>query len=282
MANVAVVGNGPVTLTTAAGQQISLPLSALYFDSTSTIHADQWPLYSKYKSEVDPWLSYLVKDGVLTPGAAPAPTPAILVSAADPGRAGNNIQVTFSNVTATTFDALVVETDTYSPLSFDPAAPNFVKKVLGTQTIAGSQPGLVHILDADNPSQPKAQSYNLIGGNNTTPASIVAAADPTGNAFTLAAKKNGADGNKTSVTISNVDAVAKTFTLVATWSSQPITVIKPTDLPGKLTGGGASGYEIAVSAPTGGYAIPAAGVVSLVGGADRQSAVAAATTVYAG
>jgi hypothetical protein len=281
MANLAVVGNGPVTLTTAAGQQISIPLSALYFDSTNTIHADHWPLYTKYKSDVDPWLSYLVKDGALTAGTAPAPIPALLVSAADPGQAGNNIQLTISNVTASTFDALVTQTDTYATLSFDPAAPNFIKKVLGTQTIAGSQPGLVHILDADNPAQPKAQSYSLSGGNNTTPGSAVAGADPTGNAFTLTAKKNGADGNKTSVTISNVNAAAKTFTMVATWSSQPITAIKLSDLPGKLTGAGASGYEIAVAAPTGGYAIPAAGMVPLVGGANPQSAVTATATVNA-
>jgi hypothetical protein len=283
MPNVTVVGTGPVTLTTKDGLQISVPLSALYFDSTNKIRADHWLLYAKYGSDVDPWISYLAKNGELTPGRAPAPTPAILVTAADAGQAGNNIQITFSNVTTTTFDALVVETDSYTTLSFDSTSPNFIKKVLGTETIAGSQQGLVHLLDADTPSRPKAQTSNLTGGNAATQASAQAAADPTGNAFTLVAKKNGADGNKTSVTISNVDAGAKTFTLVAVWSSQPITAIKLTDLPDKLTGGtgGASGYEIGASAPAGGFKIPVPGMVPLGGGANQQGAVAATTTVNA-
>jgi hypothetical protein len=293
MPNATVVGSGPVTFTTTDGQQLSIPLSLLYFDSSNILKADRWPLYTKYKAEVDPWLHYLVTEGELTPGTTAAPLPAILIHAADPGQAGNNIQVTFSNITPdpsdptnptkTTFDAIVVETDAYSSLSFDPASPNFIKTVLGTQTtITGSQPGLVHVFDADHPSQPKAGIYQLTGGTSASKSTSTINSDPTGTAFNLEAKKNGMDGDKTSVTISNVDAVGKTFSLVAVWSSQPITGSKLADLPGKLAQSASSaGYEISVTAPASGFAIPATGVVGLTGGADPRTASTASATAYA-
>jgi hypothetical protein len=286
MPQVAVVGSGPVGLTTSDGQQLSIPLTELYFDG-GQIKADQWPLYTKHKADVDPWLNYLAKAGELSPGAQAKPNPAMLISAADPGASGNNIQITFSNITPdpadptnpakTTFDAVVVETNTYASLSFDHASANFIKTILGTGTTAGSQAGLVHVLDADNPTQPKPGMYPLSGGGTAAKSVAPVDGDPTGTAFHLEAKKVGGDGDKTRVTISNVDAGGNTFSLQAVWSSQPITGIKLADLPGKLA---QSGYEIGVQAPAGGFAIPAAGVVGLVGGAGAQSAATAAATVY--
>lgn len=287
MAQVAVIGSGPVTLTSSAGQQLSIPITALYFDSSNALKADRWPLYAKFKADVDPWLSYLVTKGELTPSAQPAATPAIMISAADPGQSGNNILITFSNITPdpanpndptkTTFDAIVVETDTYTNLSFDPASPNFVKKVLGTQTLVGSQPGLVHVLDADNPSAPKSKVYQLGSGGAAAKSLVAVDGDPTGTAFNLEAKKVGLDGDKTKVTISNVDAAGKTLSLVAAWSSQPITGIKVGDLPGKLQ---QNSYEILAKAPASGFAVPAAATVGLSGGADPRTASAASATVY--
>ncbi|MGH7841769.1 MAG: hypothetical protein ACREQT_09665 [Candidatus Binataceae bacterium] len=288
MAQVAVVGSGPVTLTTSVGRQLSIPLTALYFDA-GNVKADRWPLYKKFKADVDPWLSYLVTKGELTPSAQPAPVPAIMISAADAGQSGNNIVVTFSNITPdpanpsdptkTTFDAIVVETDTYASLSFDPASPNFIRKILGTQTIAGSQRGLAHILDADSPSQPKPGSFQLGGGSAAAKSAAPINGDPTGTAFNLEAKKVGTDGDKTKATISNVDATGKTFSVVIVWSSQPISGLKLGDLPSKLA---QSGYEISVAPPSSGFAVPTAGSISLAGGADAAAASAAAATVPAG
>jgi len=257
----------------------------LYFDSSNKLQADRWPLYTKYKADVDPWLQYLSKVGELTPGLAAAPTPAMVITAADPGQSGNNIQVTFSNVTPdpsnpgdptkTKFDAIVVETDPYPGLSFDSTSRNFIKTVLGTETVTGSQPGLIHILDADNPIQPMPGIYSLAGGSATAQATATVNGNPTGMAFNLHAKKIGADGNKTTVTISAVDPVGKTFSLVAVWSSQPITGMTLATVQAQLT---QSGYEISVTAPAAGFAIPAAGVVGLAGGANPSPASAASAS----
>lgn len=277
----AVLGNGPITLTAQDGKLLLIPLSALIFDATGSIKATKWPLYSKYQAIVDPWLQYLVSIGALTPGTTAPPKPAMVIQAADPGLAGNNIQVVFSNIVPdpanppdpakTTFDATITETDTYPGLSFDSASLSFIKTVLGTEKTNGAKPGLVHVLDADTPDLPKADLYLLTGGG-AAKSSAKVTKDPSGTAFTVEAKKNSTEGNKTTVTISNVDATAKTFTLVATWT-QSVTGIKLADLPGKLNGGG---YEINVNVPVGGsFAIPAPGPIELSGGADAMTASAA-------
>jgi hypothetical protein len=294
MSEAAVTGRGPVSLVTSSGIQVSIPLTALYFDANGALQAGRWPLYNKFKTDVDPWLSYLVKNGELTPAASPPPVAAMVITAADPGPAGNNIQVTFSNITPdavdpsdptkTKFDALVAETDSYTGLSYDSGAANFINNVLGTAqvigtvTAAGTQPGLVRVLDGDQPTQPNAGDVQLTGGTAMAN-STVAVPGPAGDAFHLVAKKLGGDGDETKVTIANVDAVAKTFSLTATWSAT-IPGITLADLPAKLA---QNGYEISVTDPSGGNAfttVPAAGAVKLTGGAGAQPASAARATVY--
>ena len=271
------LGNGPVAFTTQDGHQLLIPLSALSFDASGTLTVSNWPPYTTYKSQVDAWLNYLVASGELTPGAAPPPKPAILIQAADPGAAGNYIQVVISNVTQTTFDATLTETDTYVGLSYDQASPSFIKTVLGTETTSGTKPGLVHILAADTPTTPKAGSYALTGGGASAKSAKPVAGDPSGTAFNVEAKKVGKDGDNTTVTIANVDGTAKTFTLSAVWTSS-VTGIQVTDLPAKLAG---SGYEITVNNPASGYALPAAGPIQLSGGADAAAAQAASATAVA-
>lgn len=277
MSESAALGNGPVVLTAQDGKLLLIPLSALTFDATGNIQATKWPLYSTYKTDIDPWLQYLVSIGSLIPAATPPPKPAMVIKAADAGAAGNNIQVVFSNIVPdpsdptnaakTTFDATITETDTYAGISFDSASQSFIKTVLGTETVTGTRPGLVHVKDADTPALPKAGAYPLGGGGASAKSSATVTKDPFGTAFNVEAKKNGQDGDKTTVTISNVDATAKTFTLVAVWT-QSVTGIKLADLPGKL-----AGYEITVNKPSGGdFAIPAPGPIGLSGGADAMAA----------
>lgn len=282
------LGSGPITLTAQQdGRLLLIPLSALTFDANGIIQVTNWPLYNAYKADVDHWLGYLVSIGALTPGATPPPKPAMIIQAADPGGAGNSIQVAFSKITPdpgdptnaakTTFDATINETDTYPGLSIDPASPSFITSVLGTQTVIGTRPGLVHVLDAVPPAPPAqlalplAGTYPLGGGTASKKSSAaVINNDSSGNSFQVEAKKNGLDGNNTTVTICNVDPTAKTFTLVATWTQPTITGIKLADLPGKLTG---TGYEITVKPPDGGdFAIPAPGTIGLSGGADAVTA----------
>lgn len=276
MSETVALGNGPVVFTGKDGNQLLIPLSALSFDSSGKLNVSNWPTLT---SDGASWLTYLVSRGGLTPGAAPPPKPAILIKATDPGAAGNNIQVAISNVISTTFDATITETDTYVGLSFDQASPSFMKTVLGTDSAPGTKPGLVRVLAADTPSQPKEGSYSLTGGDDKLkkPSATSVDGDPSGTAFNVQAKKPGQDGDKTTVTIANVDDNAKTFTLTAVWTSS-ITGIQLTDLPTKLAG---SGYEITVTSPSGGYALPAAGTIQLSGGADATAAQAASVTAIA-
>jgi hypothetical protein len=274
MAKTVVLGNGPIAFTEQGGQMILIPLSALILDGNA-IQAN--PPYNT--DEILQWLRYLVKTGSLTAGPTPAPKAAMTIQAADPGLAGNNIQVVFSNIVPdpadptnadkTTFDASITETDTYNGLSFDSASPSFIKTVLGTETVTGTKPGLVHIKDADTPSLPKAGSYPLTGGGAATKSSVQIPGDPSGNAFQVEAKKIGQEGRNTTVTISNVDSSAKTFTLIAVWT-QTVAGIKRGSLPGELQG---NQYEIKVDKPAGGdFAIPAPGPIGLSGGADARPA----------
>jgi hypothetical protein len=292
MSDSVALGSGPITLTAQDGRLLLIPLSALTFDTTGNIQANKWPLYNNYKADVDPWLGYLVSIGALTPGTTSPPTPAMIIQAADDGRAGNNINVDFHNIVTdpadptnaakTTFDATVTETDTYKGLSSDSTSPSFIGTVLGTEKkVKGTKPGLVHILDADIPSLslPKAGVYQLTGGGASAKSSVKVSKDPTGTAFNVEAKKNGTDGDNTTVTISNVDATAKTFTLTAGWT-QSVNGSKLADLPDSLQG--SSKYEIIVNKPNGGnFAIPVPGTIGLSGGADPTDATKASGTVFA-
>ena len=273
MSKTVVLGNGPVAFTDQNGQMLLIPLSALTLDSNTIEASDPYNT-----DEIRQWLQYLVTTGCLAAGPL-APKAAMTIQAADPGLAGNNIQVVFSNIVPdpadptnadkTTFDATITETDTYNGLSFDSASPSFIKTVLGTETVTGTKPGLVHIKDADTPSLPKADSYPLTSGSDTTKSSVKIPGNPSGNAFQVEAKKGGKEGNNTTVTISNVDASAKTFTLTAVWT-QTVTGIKRGGLPEGLQG---NQYEIKVDKPAGGdFAIPAPGPIGLSGGADARPA----------
>jgi hypothetical protein len=288
----AAVGDSPVEFTDTNGNQVSIPLSALEFDANNNLTVTGWPGYTTYKAQVDPYLQYLAAAGAIraAPVAVTTSKPAMVISAADPGSAGNNLQVAFGNITPdpanpddatkTTFDATITEQESYKQLGVDANAPNFVKKVLGTQTITGSQPGAVHVHDADTPTLPKAGIYPLGGGgNNANSAANIPANTGGGEAFTVEARKSGGDGDATTVTIADVDTQANTFSLTTAWS-QNVTGIKLADLPGKLQG---NSYAISVAPPTSGsFAVPAAGKSGLLGGADAQAAQAAKTTVPAG
>ncbi len=283
------VGDGPIEFTDSSGRQFVIPLSALEFDDSNNLTANAWPGYTAHKAELDPYLKYLLKEGFIQRGSSSPQKQAMVVKAADPGSAGNNLQIAFTNIkpdpgdptnaAKTTFDAVISEQETYSLLGIDSSNPNFLKTVLGTETITGSQPGAVHALDADTPKLPKAGEYTLSGGGNTTPSSVKIPANSSGDAFNLAARKNGADGDNTKVVISNVDTTANTFSMDVTWS-KTITGTKVGDLPAKLQD---TGYAIQVDAPDGGgFALPAAGTYGLHGGAEAQAAQAAQAVIIAG
>lgn len=287
MAQSPAVGTGPVALIDDQGKQFVVPLSALRF-ANGAIEGATWPgsdaLSPEGKMRLSNWLTFLARTGHLRPGAAAPPRPAFLLEAAEPGSSANDLQVRFDNVTPdaddpaeTTFDVTVTDTDTYAGLSIDPASPRFVKTVLGTGAVPGIPPGLVRVKSAGDPVLPAEGSYPLTGGGPASRSSAgIGAAEGDDPAFVVEARKEGADGRQTTVTVSSVDAEAGTFTLAATWE-KTVTGLKAGALAGSFD------YAVKITpAPGGGPLVPAPGAVRLSGGSDAAEAAPAAATVFAG
>lgn len=288
MSSAIAVGSGPIAFTTIGGQALLIPLTAISFENGEVKLS---AAYSANQTELQPWLDYLARQRIITAGETPPAQPALIIKATDAGSAGNDIQIEFKNIVPdpvapldtakTIFDATVTEKETHT-LSFDSVSPIFIKTILGTDTTPGSQQSLVHIKDADTPSKPKPGNYTLESGDATNKATKPVDGDPTGTAFNLEAKKVGAEGNSTVVSISNVDPTAKTFVMTVEWTNT-ITKIKLADLPAKLEG--TNQYIIIVTKPDGSSSgftiIPSVGVFTLNGGADKQEAVKASATIPA-
>jgi hypothetical protein len=284
MATRTALGSAPIGfIDPSNGTQVLIPLSALSFDASGNLQVN-----SKYSqaAQLKKWLQYLVAQGEITPAPAPPPQAAMVVKAADAGVAGNNIRFEVTDVqpnaltpndpTTDLFTVKVTETETYPGLT-----PATIKAVLGTETTTGSQPGLVHVLDADTPTLPKPLAATpLASGDASTKASYAVGADPTGIAFNLQARKLGAAGNKilVSISVSKADPNNPTFTLTCMWTNSAAGVTAATF----QTAMQAMSYEIAVAPPSEGqYLVPAAGVVMLTGGADTAAATQAQSTVPA-
>jgi hypothetical protein len=258
---------GPIEfMDVGTGKQISIPLSAVSFLDGS-ISVDGY----NNKAATD-WLKYLATTGLLVPDSSPPSKPAMIITAANPGGTGNFIQITFSEFTADAdpkFKVVVTETDTYKGLTI-----GTLPTVLGTTTIPGTHPGLVVVVGpvADIPAAtvgaplvgtlPKAPLYQAALDKDNKPLT----------AFSVQARGPGeADGVDTTVTIKEVDADKKTFTLVAIWSrTRTLTATEFQD-PKYF------GYEIKVEKPTG--LPPAPGTYNLSGGSDALSLPAASASV---
>ncbi len=280
----AVTGNGPLELTNANGQQLSIPLSALYFDVNGTLQIDSaWGAVSGLQPGKG-LLAYVASEGLITLAPAASPFPAMIIKAADPGIAGNNITVQISDVTPatdptkTTFSITVTELDTYTGLT---AAT--IQGKLGSSTIQGgglvsasngSSPGLVQVQagSTDVSGNPNALSDTLSGD----PATLEVDGDGSpAVVFTLLAKKAGADGALTQVqvvpnTTSPPTAGPPTFTLIATWT-KTISGVSTSNLQSVIQN--ELGYEITVALPaSGAFSVPAAATSTLSGGTAGSSA----------
>jgi hypothetical protein len=264
------VGSGPIAFTDKNGHAHLIPLTAISFEGEE-LHLDD--KYKELTTDILPWLKYLAEQKIIRAGEVPPKKPALVLKAIDAGVVGNNIQVEFKDIdlAEATFAAILTVKETHT-LSYDSNSDIFIKKILK----ATEQPrSIVHVLDADTPSQPISKKYNLATGTAATKAKVAidgAAAGTT--AFTLEAGKNGEDGNNIVATISGVDDQAKTFVLSIVWT-KTISAIKLTDLPTKLT----NQYIVAEANPAGKFAVPPAGIFALRGGSDQQIAVAASVVV---
>lgn len=281
-----VTGNGPLEFTNANGRQISIPLSALYFDSSGTLQVDSnWATASGLKPGTG-LLGYAQSEGLITPAPAPPPFAAMIIKAADQGTGGNNIQIAISDIspatdpTQTTFSITVTETDVYQGLSV-----GTIESTLGSSTVSGSS--LVPVKTGTSPGlvQVESGSVDTSGFPNSINGSLTGdpgelAVDGEGSpavVFTLLAKKAGPDGATTQVDISPDNGSPPsssnpTFTLTATWSKMVNDVTLGTlasTIQSEL------GYEITASLPgSGAYSVPAAAQSTLGGGTPGTSASA--------
>lgn len=289
-----VLGTGPFEYTDPKGKQVLIPLSALVFKNGQlSVDSTKWPTPNSASITlpgfVNPMLGSLAQQDLIVPVPTPAPKPAMTLTAADAGSAGNGIKVTITtgslNVdpTQTTFSLKIEETDTYPGLM-----PTTIATVLGTDKSAGTQPGLVHVVQSSLPAagmpaavskQPFTQpappppppppgpnAQSVLMNNAKTPAPFV----------TLEAKKIGADGALTVVTIANVTGT--TFDLTAYWT-KTVSGLTLANLQSNLAN---MSYELTILAPPSGIiSVPASAAVQLTGGIDGSPGTAASAIVFA-
>lgn len=266
---IAYVGQGPQYV------QYLIPVPAFGFNATGTI---EFVPNAPYPSQALPWLEQLRQWGYIRPSTKPARTLAMVIDAADPGVLGNHITITFTN-SGSTFDMKVESTATYSNTL------SALKGLLGTETLPGTQPGLVRFRDEDvalSLPLPEAITDAVldVGGTDSAPVptpattgdKIKKAGDSSQTAFQLVARKPGTGGRHIKVTISEAQSVV---TLSVTW------IHEKTGLDANALGtiNTEFGYMISVSAPPGQtFAAPDAGTVLLAEGTDAAKASARPVT----
>jgi len=278
-----VAGNAPLAFTTSLGEQLSVPLSAFSLSGSTITFSDAWA--NQFLAADQAILLALAKNRLATGdlAAAPAapPVPALSFTAAAAGPTGNNITVTIGSVTGTsavdgklTLD--VAETDTFSALASASAAAlaigTDVAPASPTDPPLGTGVVVVKSGSATGTGLPKTgQSWPVTAEKD------VLAADGTTTLFVLQPRAGAPAAGINTVTV-DVDPGGTTFTVTAQYdsgASAPIAVTELpvlTDLPAAVT------FLVHPSAPPAGLALPAAGGVTLSGGATGLPATATAYT----
>jgi hypothetical protein len=267
MSRIPVIGTGPVPVTTN-GAHKTIPLGALTFDANNNISfADDWPPgdtkadQATKQAAAMAWLNFLVQDAQLAPAAtgATGKTPAFLIEATHAGAAGNAITLTISDVMpqlpleTMTFDLEIDIVNTYAGLTLATIAGT-----IGTTAGSGSRPGLVFLGSAAPPTKLPDGVGNPMHVTGTPPHADVKNGPDV--AFTLDAPGDGGGAGTFDVEVS-APAADHSFDLKVTWKKKVV---------GKTLGDHAMafGYVVEITKPLGGYAVPAAGTITLSGGAD--------------
>lgn len=292
MADSKVVGRRPLAFTSADGTQDFVPLHALVHNETGLALDGAW---SKAFSAADSLaLLALAQDawkaGELSAPPVAAKSPAIVFKAACAGPEGNGITVAITRATDPEPDLkaplqarltlTVTEKDEYPGLTgaADAAAVIGVDKpAAGSKHKAGS--GLVQIKEGSaTAGDGLPKSGTSVTVSPAAPATVKAA-DGTTDYFTLVAREGlPTSGVKVRVNVViEVDAEAKTFSLTAEYTPDPV----PTSVAelGELAKTAAS--IVTAEAPAGGYALPAdtgSAPITLTGGAAGIAASGTACT----
>lgn len=255
------VGDGPVVFFTEQGQQLSIPLSAIYFENDA--------VQSRVTANgLQEWLNYLVLQGQLTPGRTPVAKRALTFKAATAGPAGNEIKVDVREIGAEAVEIKVTEAQAYKNLTFD-----------SVLEVLGSAEGLVRATavtatGADVPAEGLVAPTQV--GTAAARAIWEIEALPAGSAkgATLEARSLGSEKGAMTVLVEDVDPVAKTFTLNFEWvGTLNVVPADLSDVPPLAD----LMFAVTVDSPSPGTVLhlPRPGHVSLEGGAERIPSVPA-------
>ena len=274
-AAVDVVGTSPISFTDSTGAQKSVPLSALTFSGSRPDIADDWapefnaPDKATDKAMVLAVATARIAAGELTPPPTRPPSPAIAVTAVQPGPESNNIVVAVT-VTAPdpgqpldpsqplsailTFSA--TETDTYTGLHTATEAA----EAIGVESSSGSPPagaGLVMVKSgsvAATDTLPADDQNAVLTATGPNVLEVKADGSSAILFILIPARPVPSGPNGLSVHVRR-DPSGPTFTVTATYNSgtqPPVTIPTLTPLPPPVA------YLVTASAPPGGAMLPPA------------------------
>jgi hypothetical protein len=262
------VGEGPVAFIDDEGRQLSIPLSAIYFeDGAVRSHVSA-------SDSLTNWLNYLVARGQLVPGPTPSADQAMTVTATTAGVTGNGITVDVREIGSAAVEITVTESHVYEGLTFDSHSEHFV------ETVLGSAEGLVRATavtaaDTDVPARGLVAQAKV--GTDTDKATWEVKAPPAGGVSadlaTLEARSLGSETGTMTILVDDVDLDAKTFTLNVKW--QITVTVLPADLLDVAQPPLADlGFAVRVEPPGVGAPLhlPAPGQATLGGGAKAVPA----------
>jgi hypothetical protein len=216
------VGEGPVAFIDDQGKQLSIPLTAIYFENGV--------VQSKVSAGgLQEWLNYLVLQGQLAPGPTPTADSAMTFTAATAGAMGNDINVEVREIGTDTVEIKVVENHVYEDLTFDSTSDNSVGTVLD------SSGGLVwakEVTATDTDVPASGLVAPTTPGTDTVPATWEIKSPPAAGVSTklaiLEARSLGSEKGSMTIFVDNVDEDAKTFTLKVEW--EITSTVVPADL----------------------------------------------------
>jgi hypothetical protein len=276
MVRTAAIGDGPIVFF-SGGLQIEVPLSAIYFDNdvVGTLRTDlPMPAFQN-------WIAYLASRGRLVPGVAPPPPKSIVVTAAEPGSAGNDIQLEVKaksapGVVPVTVDVTVTETDRYTGLTLATLATE-----LGVAGGAdGKRLGLVVVTPNASADLGATVATNP---NVALTAGTWTVAGAGASAVKVQPRRPGApfdSGETKTLAIAATAPADGTFALTATWK-RTATDVAVTNIVSKLAD---LGYLVTVASPDDPLPItklPRTGTFKLAGGNETVAATKAAAIVMA-
>jgi hypothetical protein len=255
-----VTGTSPVSFVDDNQNQLEIPLNEI-FVTPNGVDASSWPHFGANSTLVPALLAQLVSQGTISASTAPATPPSLTATAVQPGTGGNSITLSFSSPSAT--DGTVTIEVTAKEI-YKNQTPTSIDTTLGTTAAAAE--GLVYV-SGSGTEMPGSLSH-LIGPGPDFDLAVPEAADNTKTAFTLAATSQDPGVELIQIDIvPDAGAPPTTFTLTVSWTKTKAGVTLSS-----LTTTNPYEYLVAFSGQSG--PLPAAGSITLKGGAAAKSASA--------